>query len=97
MADGFVNPFDGSAPKPSGTTEFVNPYESRPGKSIAKGPGSPSFAQQMGGLVYGAGTELAGAPGEIEEFFTTSGKGEKLGGSGQALPCLLYTSDAADE
>ena len=57
-----------------------------PGKSIAKRPGGPSFGQQLGGLAYGAGTELAGAPGELEEFLTTSGKGEKLLGSGQALP-----------
>jgi len=55
-------------------------------KSIAKKPGDPSWAQQMGGLAYGAGTELAGAPGEIEEFLTTNKKGERLGGEGQYFP-----------
>ena len=55
-------------------------------KSIAKKPGGPSWAQQMGGLAYGAGTEIAGAPGEVEEFLTTNVKGERLGGEGQFLP-----------
>jgi len=75
-------------PKDSSVTVSGAPdwATSRPGQSVFKRPGQPSFAQQMGGLAYGAGTELAGAPGEIEEFFTTSGKGEKLGGAGQVLP-----------
>jgi hypothetical protein len=59
---------------------------SRPGQSIAKRPGDPSFVQQMGGLAYGAGTQLLGAPGEAEEFLTTGGKGEKLLGEGQFFP-----------
>jgi hypothetical protein len=37
------------------------------GKSIAKRAGDPSWAQQMGGLAVGAGTEVLGAPGDIQE------------------------------
>jgi hypothetical protein len=68
------------------TREIPDWAKEGPGKSIAKRPSDPSWAQQMGGLAYGVGTEIAGAPGEIEEFFTTSGKGEKLGGPGQVFP-----------
>jgi len=71
-------------PKPS--NEEVVDWKNQPGKSIAKRPGDPSWAQQMGGLTYGAGTQLLGAPGEAEEFLTTGGKGEKLGGEGQFFP-----------
>ena len=71
-------------PKPS--NEEVVDWKNQPGKSVAKRPGDPSWAQQMGGLTYGAGTQLLGAPGEAEEFLTTSGKGEKLGGEGQFFP-----------
>jgi hypothetical protein len=70
----------------SAAPDWASSPDSRPGKSIAKKPGDPSWAQQMGGLAYGVGTEIAGAPGEIEEFLTTSGKGEKLGGPGQVFP-----------
>jgi len=66
--------------------DWATSPDSRPGKSIAKRPGDPSWAQQMGGLTYGAGTQLLGAPGEAEEFLTTGGKGEKLGGEGQFFP-----------
>jgi len=71
-------------PKPS--NEEVVDWKNQPGKSVAKRPGDPSWAQQMGGLTYGAGTQLLGAPGEAEEFLTTGGKGEKLGGEGQFFP-----------
>ena len=71
-------------PKPS--NEEVVDWKNQPGKSIAKRPGDPSWAQQMGGLTYGAGTQLLGAIGESEEFLTTSGKGEKLLGEGQSFP-----------
>ena len=66
--------------------DWATSPDSRPGKSIAKRPGDPSFVQQMGGLAYGAGTQLLGAPGEAEEFLTTGGKGEKLLGEGQFFP-----------
>jgi len=83
-----ANTPDWASESPKSTTAEPAPdwATSRPGQSIAKRPGDPSFPQQMYGMAYGAGTELLGAPGEIEEFFTTSGKGEKLGGKGQAFP-----------
>ena len=69
----------------------------RPSKSIAKRPGDPSFPQQMYGMAYGAGTEILGAPGEVEEFFTTSGKGEKLGGPGQVFPTAAQVRKGTSE
>ena len=66
--------------------DWATSPDSRPGKSIAKRLGDPSFVQQMGGLAYGAGTQVLGAPGEAEEFLTTGGKSEKLGGEGQFFP-----------
>jgi len=79
--------FDWDKPKETNIPDWD---KQGPGKSIAKRPGGPTFPQQMYGLAYGVGTELAGAPGEIQEFFTTSGKGEKLFGpeSPVSLPNL---------
>ena len=78
--------FDWDKPQEKPTQNIPDWDKEGPGKSIAKRPGDPSWAQQMGGLAYGAGTQLLGAPGEAEEFFTTSGKGEKLLGEGQFFP-----------
>jgi hypothetical protein len=72
--------FDWDKPQEKPAQNIPDWDKEGPGKSIAKRPGDPSFAQQMGGLAYGAGTQILGAPGEIQEFFTTSGKGEKLFG-----------------
>jgi len=86
------------APKPKVTVESAPDWaSSRPGKSIAKKPGDPSFPQQMYGMAYGAGTEILGAPGEMEEFFTTSGKGEKLGGPGQVFPTAAQVRKGTSE
>jgi len=86
------------APKPKVTVESAPDWaSSRPGKSIAKKPGDPSFPQQMYGMAYGAGTEILGAPGEVEEFFTTSGKGEKLGGPGQVFPTAAQVRKGTSE
>lgn len=84
------------APK-SEKSKFGGELVERPSKSIAKRPGDPSFPQQMYGMAYGAGTELMGAPGEVEEFFTTSGKGEKLGGPGQVFPTAAQIRKGTSE
>ena len=75
--------FDWDKPQEKPAKNIPDWDKEGPGKSIAKRPGDPSFVQQMGGLAYGAGTQVLGAPGEAEEFLTTGGKGEKLGGEGQ--------------
>jgi len=78
--------FDWDKPQEKPAQNIPDWDKEGPGKSIAKRPGDPSWAQQMGGLAYGAGTQLLGAIGESEEFLTTSGKGEKLLGEGQSFP-----------
>ena len=78
--------FDWDKPQEKPAKNIPDWDKEGPGKSIAKRPGDPSFVQQMGGLAYGAGTQVLGAPGEAEEFLTTGGKGEKLGGEGQFFP-----------
>lgn len=82
--------------EPTGS-KFGGQLVERPSQSISKRADDPSVAQQLGAGLYGFGTELLGAPGEIEEFLTTSGKGEKLLGEGQMFPTVKQVREKAKE